>query len=439
MTTKTTETEAPNANGMPAGMSIGMDFGTSNSVLALSRPGESPTAVQFSSGTNFPSILCFYLDTDEHGQDIVVGVAGQEAITTRLKMGSDCRLILSIKSYVANPTFTETSIFGQKFSIENLVSIILAQVRKEAEAAHGALGVALTSGRPVQFAGYTPSEPLALERLGNAYGQAGFEDVKFGMEPLAAAYAHVRQLEKSETCLVVDLGGGTSDFSLVRFHPHKDQPLTEPLSHGGVGIAGDRLDYQIIRHVIAPLLGRGTHFTSFGKRLELPSYIYAAFQSWSELSMLKGSRTMRDLAEMRRSAEDPEAIDRLIYIIENELGYQLYRAVSDAKAQLSTLDEVLFEFSSGPVNISETILRTDFEAWIADDVANIAATMEEMFETSNFLPQEVSRVFMTGGTSFVPAIRQKFETLFGANKIGTGNEFISVAAGLALLDSEARR
>jgi len=419
---------------------VGMDFGTSNSVLALAKEGQAPDAVQFGGSTNFPSILCFYLDEDARGEEQVFGVAGADAIATRIKLGADCRLILSIKSYVANPTFTETNIYGQKFSIEDLVAVILRQMREQAEQTAGPLGASLTSGRPVQFAGFSPDEVLAEKRLTSAYAKAGFNDVGFAVEPLAAAYAHVQKLEKSETCLVVDLGGGTSDFSLVRFHPHKDGenagPITEPLTHSGIGIAGDRLDYRIIQHKISPLLGQGTHFTSFGKTLEVPSYIYASFQSWSELSMLKGGRTMSDIEEMRRSAEDAAALERLLYIIDNELGYQLYRAVGEAKAKLSTQDEVAFKFELGPLRLNETIYRKDFEQWIAPDVAAILRTMEEMFENANFEFDEVSRVFMTGGTSFVPAIRAEFEKRFGADKIATGDEFISVAAGLALLEAE---
>ncbi len=417
---------------------IGMDFGTSNSVLALKELGAAPHPVTFTSGTNFASILCFYLDEDEKGEEHVVGVSGAEAIETRQKMGTDCRLILSIKSYVANPTFKETRIYGQRYSIEDLVAVIIRQMRAEAEAAHGPLGSHLTSGRPVQFAGLNASEPLALARLGHAYDLAGFTKVEFALEPLAAAYAHVRKLDHSEICLVVDLGGGTSDFSLVRFHPGDKSPKTEPLAHAGIGIAGDRLDFRIIQNVVTPTLGKNTQFTSFGKSLTVPSYIYTSFQSWSEMSMLKGGRTLADLHEIKQSAEDPEAIGRLIHIIEHELGYQLYRAVSETKAQLSARDEVSFSFEAGPLRINETIVRADFEAWIAEDVGRIVQTMEEMFASSNFRIDDVSKVFMTGGTSFVPAIRREFEVRFGAGKISSGDEFISVGAGLALLDAEAR-
>ncbi|MGF1456187.1 MAG: Hsp70 family protein [Alphaproteobacteria bacterium] len=415
---------------------VGLDFGTSNCVLGLAEDGAAPSAVRFRSGTNFPSILCFYQDCDDKGRDIVVGTAGQKAIETYLKLGSDCRLIQSIKSYVANPTFSETNIHGRRYAIEDLVATMLNDIRAEAEATEGPLGERVVSGRPVAFAGERSDEALGLTRLENAYRQAGFRTVAFETEPLAAAYYHVRALEHNEVCLVADLGGGTSDFSLVRFHPDRDRPWTEHLAHAGIGIAGNQLDFRIIEHVVAPRLGRETTYRSGSKDLPVPAHIYTSFQRWNELSMLKAGRTLRDLEEIRHTAADPAAIDCLIHVIEQERGYDLYQAVGQTKAALSSADAAPFRFDAGPLHIDETVTRDDFEAWIAEDVARIVEVMKDMLSTSNFRAADVGKVFMTGGTSFVPRIRQAFADVFGEERLGTGDEFVSVATGLALIARE---
>ena len=246
----------------------------------------------------------------------------------------------------------------------------------------------------------------------------------------------MRTLTTSEICLVADLGGGTSDFSLVRFTPDADGVRTEALGHTGIGLAGDQLDYRIVEHVVAPVLGQHTHYESFGKRLPMPIGIYRQFQRWSDLSLLKGGRTLNNLRDILKTSEKPEAIAQLIYIIENELGFELFRSVGRTKVALSTQEVSPFSFVSGPVNIQAEVSRTDFESWIAPETKAIEETMLAAFAESNVRPEQVAHVFMTGGTSFVPAINRIFENHFGADKITRGDEFVSVGAGLSLLARE---
>ena len=416
--------------------SVGMDFGTTNSVLAYADGANDVHIVETEGATNFPSILCFYIEEDRPGRELLVGKAGPEAIAAYREMREDCRLIQSIKSYLANPTVSETQIFGRRYKIEDIASVLIKGLRRSAEDQHGPLGSRVTSGRPVRFTGHKADDDLAVKRLSAAYGQAGFDQVSFAFEPLAAAYHHVRTLSTSEICLVADLGGGTSDFSLVRFTPDTDGVRTESLGHTGIGIAGDQLDYRIVEHVVAPVLGQSTHYESFGKRLPMPIGVYRQFQRWSDLSLLKGGPTLGNLREIHKTAEDPQAIEQLIYIIDNELGFELFRSVGRAKVALSTEDISRFSFSAGPVNIEAEISRTDFETWISPDTTAIEETMLSAFSESNVSPDQVAHVFMTGGTSFVPAINRIFQNHFGADKITRGDEFVSVGAGLALLARE---
>jgi hypothetical chaperone protein len=413
-------------------MSVGIDFGTTNSVLALAPPEDAVQVARHGSdkGTvNFRSILCFLKGSAPGSGPIVK--AGPDAMAAYLDHGSDCRLIQSVKSMVANPNFSQTHIFGRKFTIEDLVAEILKALRASAERDLPPLGQAATAGRPVRFAGQLANEPLALKRLSDAFGMAGFTDISFVAEPLAAAYKFASQVTSAKLCVVADFGGGTSDFSLVRFGPGAGGRLVmETLGTSGVGVAGDRLDYRIIEKVICPKLGLGSHYLSMGKRLPMPVHYYSRFQRWSDLSFL------RELRALMRMSEEPEALERLLYIIEEELGFDLYRAVSSAKAALSSADTAMLEFSHGPVRIEERISRAAFDEWIAEDLAAIDAQITALFEETNLTPARVDHIFLTGGTSFVPAIRALMAARFPAAEHSGEGEFISVGAGLALFGRE---
>jgi hypothetical chaperone protein len=419
-------------------MSVGIDFGTTNSVAATVSADGEVRVVHHSperASSNFRSILCFVKTGSRAGPMIV---AGPEAMRAYLDHGSDCRLIQSVKSMAANPHFTATMIFGKRYTVEELISWILRGLRISAERDGVDLGSAVTAGRPVRFAGQFANEELALARLTEAFGIAGFEKVGFVAEPLAAAYKFASRISEPQLCVIADFGGGTSDFSLVRFHPGgKGGKLAmDTLGTSGVGLAGDRLDFRIVEHAVCPKLGMGTHYISMDKRLPIPSHYYARFQRWSDLSFLRAPETLRELRTLKRMAEDPDGIDRLIYIIEEELGFDLYQAVSAVKTKLSSDDSAVLEFKSGPVQIAETITRADFDRWIAPDLAKIDAEVDVLFQEANIRLCDVHHVFMTGGTSFVPAIRGLMAARFPQAQFSAEDEFISVGAGLALYGLE---
>jgi len=415
-------------------MSVGIDFGTTNSVVAIAFPQGKVAVAQHEPGRssgNFRSILCF---VKAPGGTAVK--AGPEAMAAYMEYGSDCRLIQSVKSMAANANFTGTLIFGRRYTIEDLIAQVLKSLRASTERNLAPMGHSAIAGRPVRFAGQFADESLALKRLGEAFGIAGFDDVEFVAEPLAAAYKFASRISTPQLCVIADFGGGTSDFSLVRFRPEGDGLAMDTLGTSGVGLAGDRLDFRIIEKAICPKLGMGSFYVSMDKRLPIPSHYYARFQRWSDLSFLRTAETFRELRTLKRMAEDPDALDRLMYIIEEELGFDLYRAVSATKSALSAEHSAVLEFKHGPVQISETITREDFNRWIAEDVAAIDLEVTKLFEESNLTAPQVDHVFLTGGTSFVPAIRELMARRFAGAQFSAEDEFISVAAGLALVGRE---
>lgn len=417
-------------------MYLGIDFGTTNTALAIANEAGEVTAAHFSTAgqrtSSFRSVLCFIAHDDE-GRRLMQTSAGPKAIADYLDYGSEARLIQSIKTFLSSAAFQETSVFGARHTIEELIAILLRHLRAASNETFGTLPSQVIAGRPVRFAGERADDDLAVHRLQAAFSMAGFDEISLAYEPLAAAYFYASTLDRSETCLVADFGGGTSDFSVVRFQPGASGLTTCPLGHAGIGVAGDTFDYRIVQNIVCPLLGKYSYYRSFGKRLEVPKSYYTQFERWHHLSMLRTPRTLRDIREIKRTSENPEALAGLLYIIEEELGFHLYQAVNQTKVALSNNICASFEFLFPPVEISCNISRSDFETWIDDDLQAIERTMLLALDNAGVKEDQISRVFMTGGTSLVPSVRRLFERRFGAERLIHGDEFSSIAAGLALL------
>jgi len=233
--------------------------------------------------------------------------------------------------------------------------------------------------------------------------------------------------------LVADLGGGTSDFSVVEVDATGDQPKIAPLAQTGIGIAGDRFDYQIVYNAVCPALGMGSQFRPETKLLPIPLWIYANFASWHQLSMMNTRQTLRQITDILRTAVDQRAFEGVVHVIRNEEGFTLFQAVSRVKQTLTVQDSARLTFKAGPIEIDRSVARAEFEQWMADDLARIAAVADEAVRRAGVTPADITRVFMTGGTALVPAVRELFARKFGADKLIGGDEFSSVAQGLALM------
>src|SRR5271165_2556094 len=414
--------------------SIGIDFGTTNSVVALLHADGTVTMARHAAGDSlvdvFRSILCFWAE-ERHGRQILHHAAGPEAIAAYLGDPLDSRLIMSMKTFLAQKSFTETRIFGRPFTLERLIGRFLAALLAQVESPPR-----VVVGRPVRFAGEFADDVLGAARLRGAYAEAGLREVTLALEPEAAGAHFAHSLTEPATVLIGDFGGGTSDFSVLRFEPGRQGGVT-PLGHAGVGIAGDVFDFRIIDRVIAPLLGKGDSYKIMGKLLPVPPEYYSGFARWHLLSLMRTPRTLRSIAEVARTAEHPERLRHLIALIEDGLGYALYQAVSTAKAELSRADATVLRFGHKDFAVERTITRQEFETWIAGDLARLGATVDQVMAGSGISPDAVDRVFLTGGTAFVPAVRRLFEARFGAARLAGGGEFVSVAEGLALLGQPA--
>jgi len=412
---------------------IGIDFGTTNSVVAVLGPDGSVATARFPAGAEmldiFRSVLCFWTEEARAGRRLH-HAAGPAAIEAYLDDPLDSRLIMSMKTYLAQRSFTETRIFGRPFTLERLVALFLhALLTQAGTPTHGAR---IVVGRPVRFAGEFADDTLGEARLRASYAEAGLTDIEVALEPEAAGYRFARTLTRAATVLIGDFGGGTSDFSILRFEPGRPNRVL-PLGHAGIGIAGDVFDYRIIDRVISPRLGKGDSYTVMGKELPVPPDYFSAFARWHRLSLMRTPRTLREISEVARTSAHPERLRALITLIEDELGYRLYQTVSAVKAALSTESSTRLVFRHKQLTIDAAVTRADFEAWIAPDLARIAATVDRALVATGLEASAIDHVFLTGGTSFVPAVRRLFDDRFGAARVTAGGEFVSVAEGLALI------
>lgn len=416
--------------------SLGLDFGTTNSVATTINADGQAEALHFTHAGEafdaFRSVLCFWQTHDGEARRTHVD-AGPWAIDQFLELAGDCRFIQSFKTFAASPLFTDTLIYGRRVQYEELMSSFLRQVR-----AHAGVDFPkrVVIGRPVKFAGGAPDEALARTRYEAALRAVGFEEVHYVYEPVAAAYFFAHRLTADATILVADFGGGTSDFSIVRFARGPTGLDYTPLAHTGVGVAGDAFDYRIIDQVVARAFGKGSEYMSWGKVLPAPNGYFSKFGRWSELSIMRHSRDYRELQQLMRASLEPDRIRAFLAFLDADAGYEMYRAVSAAKMQLSNADEAVFSFHVAGVDIERTIKRADFEAWIAPELADISACVDRALSEARIKECDIDRVFLTGGTSFVPAVRKQFEHRFGAAKIETGDQLVSIAYGLALIASE---
>ena len=185
-----------------------------------------------------------------------------------------------------------------------------------------------------------------------------------------------------------------------------------------------------------PLLGKGGSYRSFDKILEIPGGYFADFADWSRLAMMRNRRTLEQLHRLQRDAVDPAPIGRMIALVEHEQGFPLYDAVGTLKRALSSQTHAEFRFDGGDVDIAADIARVDFEAWIAPDLIRIEAAMDRALTKAGVAADGIDRVFLTGGSSLIPAIRAIFDRRFGSDRIATGGELTSIAHGLALIGEE---
>ena len=414
---------------------LGFDFGTTNTVLAMADGGATRSmAFTSTEGTadSMRTALSFMKDA-QLGASALKVEAGHAAIRQFIDNPGECRFLQSIKTFAASALFQGTLIFAKRHNFEDLMEVFVRRLRNYAGDSWPSDVSRIVAGRPVHFAGASPDPALATERYNEALSRFGFPEIHYVYEPVAAAFYFAQNLKQDATVLVADFGGGTTDYSLIRFETTAGKLTATPIGHSGVGVAGDHFDYRMIDNIVAPLIGKGSHFKSFDKILEVPSNYYSSFGRWNQLSIFKTTREFEDLKKLVRTSLEPEKLEIFIDLIDHDEGYPLYQAVSATKMALSASEEASFDFAPLGRGGQRSIRRSDFEGWIAEDLARIEGALDDVLDKTETKPSEIDKVFLTGGTSFVPAVRRIFTERFERDRIESGGELLSIAHGLALI------
>lgn len=421
---------------------VGIDFGTTNSSVALAGADGAVRLVEFPfAGTmTRSSRSVLYLQKKAGSAGAASVWSGPEAIERYLATDNfedevQGRLIQSLKSYLAARSFTGTEIFGRHYRVEDLVAKMVSDLRTRASAAFGLDVRRAVVGRPVAFvnADTAADNEFAEARLRAAFLQGGFTDVCFALEPIAAAHTYADGVCHEETVLIGDFGGGTTDFSLLRVSPGQRTVLGTT----GVGLAGDAFDAKIVHYLVSPALGSDSMSRELGKVLPaLPAWVYANLERWHTLSFLRTRQVTELLRTTMKRAMEPEKIAALVAVVEHDLGYRLHQAVQRVKVELSTEAETEFVLETDAVDVRERVTRTQFEGWIAPELARMEASLDDVLLRTGVPVHQVDRVFLTGGTSLVPSVRRVFTSRFGEERVVSGEAFTSVAHGLALMAAQ---
>ncbi len=398
---------------------VGIDFGTTNTAVAVADAQGTVQLAALEGAPHWRTVLYF-----EPGGGLT---AGAPAIARYLETGGEGRLVQSIKSHLASSSFSKTTIFGRRWALEDMIAAYLRQVRAASPVDLGSRAVV---GRPVRYWGADTAEDdtRAVERMRTALATAGFDEVVFEFEPVGAAARYAARLDHDELIVVADFGGGTTDFSVIRVGPTAGGTV---LANAGIGISGDAFDARVIDAIVAPALGLRTRYKvdEFGAEAPVPAWIYGHLRRWHYLSFLKEESTLRLLERVTRGALEPARIERLVRIVDEDLGMLLHRSVEGAKVRLSGVDEDRVALEQ--IDLDLPISRTSFDGWIGEDLDAIGGVLDGVLEKAGVVATDVDRVFATGGSSLVPAVRARLAARFGAAKLEGGDELTSVAWGLA--------
>ena len=410
----------------------GLDFGTSNSTLGRVGPDGIPHLMALEGdAVTMPSVLFF------GAEDRTIHF-GRAALAEYVS-GAEGRLLRSIKSVLGTSLFDDGVRLGARaYRFDDILGIFIAELKARGETGAGITLDAVVVGRPVQFVDDDAAADAEAQRqLELAVRRQGFAHVEFQFEPIAAALDYERQVAAERLALIVDLGGGTSDFSVVRVSPERARATDREgdiLATAGVHIGGTDFDRLLSMAKVMPELGLGTR-TLDGKR-HLPVAPYYDLSTWHRINRLYNAKTLRDLRGTRNESRVPERVEMMIELIEDRLGHRLVGAVEAAKIALSDQAETPFAFPVRDRRIETVMSISDLTTALHTSVERIEATIAETLRRAGVDAGAIDSLILTGGSTQVPAIARRLEALFPEAQLVRTDVLGSVGLGLAM---DARR
>lgn len=411
----------------------GLDFGTSNSAVGIIDGNAPVLASVEGEQAMIPSAVFF--DASE-GDRPSFGRAAIDAYVG----GIEGRLMRALKSVLSSSLMTETTHLSKKrVALIDVVTMFVRHLKTCAEARLGAPIDAVVHGRPVHFAGGGDdgADRVAEVRLQEIANRVGFKEVSFTYEPIAAAYDYELGVTREELVLVADIGGGTSDFTLIRIGPERRRQRdrrADILGNSGVRAGGTDLDRDLSMAAVMPLLGLGSRLID--KDLPMPRALFAELAWWPTINLLYQPKTRRDVRELHMRAAEPIKTGRLMTVMQKQLGHRIAFAVEDGKIALTSADATEIALAFIEPGLAASATRAAFDAAIASEMEALHAGVAECLATANLRPQDVDTVFMTGGSSRVPAVRDAILAGVPGASVARTDDFLSVATGLTV---EAQR
>jgi hypothetical chaperone protein len=404
----------------------GIDFGTSNSAVGWHRPGASALLPLEDGHPTMPSAIFF------HEEDSAVSY-GRAALEDYLA-GYDGRLMRAMKNLLGSSLIDgHTEIGGRAVPFRVLLTHFIARLKACAEAAAGRPFTSVVMGRPAFFVdGDEAADRTAQDTLGDIAAAVGFEHVAFQYEPLAAAFDYESQIAREELVLVIDIGGGTSDFSLIRLGPQraaKADRREDILAHGGVHIGGGDFDRHLNLAAFMPLMGLGSKLRS-GK--DVPSTPYSNLASWHTINFAYTNKAQETLSYIRANAAEQDKIALLLALVKERAGHWLSLQVEKAKIDLS--DAPATEASLDRIAPGRTlaITRADLDQATAPLIDRIENSVAALLREAGVATSAVDTVFFTGGSSRVSCLRERIGAMLPGVRSVEGDLFGSIGAGLAL-------
>ncbi len=411
------------------GITLGIDFGTSNSAVSWAHPRHSAQLVALEgASTSLPTALFF--DTEEHRTYF-----GKQAIAHYLA-GHPGRLMRSLKSVLGSALIHEhTLVQGKSVSYQEIISLFLRELQARVQA-HGLGKVErVVMGRPIHFVDDDPQrDRLAQASLLEAAKSAGFKNISFQFEPIAAALEYERHLDTEAKVLVVDIGGGTSDFSVVRLGPSRVGQLDRSgdiLATSGVHLGGTDFDHQLNLQRVMPLLG----FKNIGtKNREVPSATFLNLSTWHKIGALQSRKAIAHAMELRPFYTDPLPHERLMTVLRGGYGHKIADAVEQAKITTSSGSDATIDLSYVEPQLAATLSAQQMAQILQMMVAKIVDTAAQCVGRSGLAAQELDAIYLTGGSSALLPLKVALQQRFDGVEMVSGDLFGAVASGLVYSD-----
>ncbi len=410
----------------------GIDFGTSNSAVGFSDGGAARLIALQGGSSTLPTALFFSFEDNSL-------TYGREAMRRYLD-GEEGRLMRSIKSLLGTSLYGETTqVRHRRYQFAEIIAAFLRYLREASAQDLGGEPVSVVIGRPAFFVDDDPAaDAEAQTQLEEAARAAGFKSIEFQFEPIAAALDYETRVNAEEIALVADIGGGTSDFSLVRVSPDragKADRRSDILGYNGVHIGGTDFDRQLSMASLMPHLGLRSRLRMKG--MDAPSWYFADLATWHRINFLYEPKVIREVKSVLRDSAEPEKIERLVSVLENRQGHALLALIEQAKIELSDVDTTKISLAVIAKGLAMRVTRNRLETSIAESLVRVNGCIATLLKDAGVRAEEVGTVFLTGGSSSVPAVKAAILSAVPEARVVTGDAFGSVATGLAL-DAERR-